>query len=82
MTDPQTCWVIERYDLPLKGGNAPCNYFSWSRGYFTDDENWRDTYWDDNWERALKFFDRESCEMICADMPFEWDVKIMEHQVG
>lgn len=66
-------WVVERHGMPYDGGNAPFRYLSWNP---CAEEC---LIWDGHYERALKFFDRASAEMMCVEMPFEWDVRIVEH---
>lgn len=38
--------------------------------------------WTIDLSKALKLADRASAEMLCVEMPDDWDVRICEHQWG
>ena len=65
-----TCWVIEK-----RTGSKT--------GYATYDVCVEEpgVQWDTQWDRALKFYDRASAEMIAAEMCMDWDIRILEHQI-
>lgn len=64
----ETCWVIENHSDDWRN----VMYLSYDHAGQT---------WDPAWSRAIKFYDRESCEMVCAEMPDHWDIRIMQHQM-
>jgi hypothetical protein len=70
MTFVSTCWVVERR-TPSK-----TEYASWEISYEE-----QGLVWVTEWDRALKFYDRASCEMLCREMSDDWDIRIMEHQI-
>jgi len=65
----EVCWAVERRDL------GATKYLSWDP--CTEDG----MVWVDEWLRAIKLYDRASAEMLCAEMPDEWDVRILDHQL-
>lgn len=64
----EVCWVVERR------GMGPTKYLSWDP--CTEDG----IVWVTEWGRAIKLYDRASAELLCAEMPCEWDVRIIDHQ--
>jgi hypothetical protein len=70
MTFVSTCWVVERRTASKN------EYASWEISYEE-----QGIVWVTEWDRALKFYDRASCEMLCRENPDDWDIRIMEHQI-
>jgi hypothetical protein len=70
MTFVSTCWVVERRTA------SKTEYASWEISYEE-----QGLVWVAEWDRALKFYDRASCEMLCREMSDDWDIRIMEHQI-
>lgn len=64
----EVCWAVERRDL------GATKYLSW------DPCTEGGMVWVDEWAMAIKLYDRASAEMLSAEMPNEWDVRILDHQ--
>ena len=70
------CWVIECHFM--RGNSEVLEYFTGDT-----DDNWNDrgSAWNVHWDRALKMFDRASCEVLAKEMNMDWDIRIRDHQV-
>ena len=73
------CWCIELNDkFAIESG---LRFFSVT-GYDRVADDIRGPFWVADFDEALKFHDRESAEKLCADMPDDWDVRIIQHGIA
>ena len=70
MTFVSICWIVERRT------GSKTEYASYD--VCAEDPG---VQWDTQWDRALKFYDRASAEMIAAEMCMDWDIRICDHQI-
>lgn len=66
-------WVVER------NFSKDRNHDDWR--YWSFPSRYLDEAWSKDWNDAIKMHDRACAENACEDMPDEWNIRILDHQI-
>lgn len=72
---PIVVWAVERNFKTPEMSSDDWRYFAYP-GVFDENEVFQEA-----WDLALKFHDRNGAEQCCKDFPDDWDVRITDHQL-